>query len=366
MHKARRRWGTGALVATALLALSGCMKVDMNMTLSEDDTMSGSFVMAFSDEVAELIGEDPEAFWEENKGSLSDLPTGFTEEPYAEDGFTGSRYTFEDQPLDDVGGGSADELTILREGDEYVVSGSMDLTDDTGELDGIPQSVIDAFEFRVAITFPGEITETSGEIEGTTAVWNLAFGEVTELTARGSAVAGGAADSPSPENTDDGEDATIGTGDEVDDGNTAAIDDATGGGFPFWIVGVAIVLVGVVGLVLYFVLRNKPAASYGGAQGYAPYQGQGPYDASPTPQYPGAPGGYAPGATYPEYPPQPGGYPQQYGAGQYPGAPTQPMPQAPGHPQANPTIPLPPQPGWDPSAQPPNDPRYGQPPQPGR
>lgn len=335
----------------------------MDLTLNEDDTADGSIVMAISDETAEALGQDPQALWDQMGSEMeSDLPPGATQEPYAEDGYTGTRLTYTDQPISSMSAGPTDDLSITREGDEFVVSGSMDLSDEEMGMDGTdPESdemtrqMMEGFDVSISITFPGEVAETNGEVDGTTVTWTPVVGEVTEISARGSAVGGGAAAAPGDGSTDGSDDGT------TDDGTTDSSADSdadSDAGFPWWILGLVggLLLLAIIGLVLWLVLRKKPDAQDGNAAfaqgGYpgqpgaaqAQYPGQYPgQPGAPQGQYPGQPGQYPP-AGYPgqqgqpyqqgqpgqqgQYPPpqgQPGQYPPQGGpGGPYPGQQGQP------------------------------------------
>ncbi len=67
----------------------------MAITLNEDDTFDGSVVMAFSDEVAESMGSDPQELWDQMGSEMeSEMPEGATQEPYAQDGYTGTKITY--------------------------------------------------------------------------------------------------------------------------------------------------------------------------------------------------------------------------------------------------------------------------------
>ncbi|OLT50916.1 hypothetical protein [Cellulosimicrobium sp. CUA-896] len=341
----RRRLGLGALLVTLALLVAGCMRIDMALTLGEDDTADGTIVMAISDEVAQSLGQDPPALWDQLGSELqSDLPPGATTEPYAEDGYTGTRLTYTDQPISQM---SAGDLSITREGDAYVVSGALDLSDDELGLGGdqpsddMARQMMEGFEVVVSVTFPGEVAETNGDVDGTTVTWRPVVGEVNEISARGSAVAGGTV-APGPGTGDDGTDGT----DETDDGTSGSADGTgtdVGDSFPWWLLGIVagIVLLGIVALVLWLLLRTKPAdrgargsgypqATYAGAPGpYGPpgqAGGQAPGPGHPGQQsgpYPGAPqGGPYPGAPH-------GGQPYPGGAGPYPGGAPGPQGQGP-------------------------------------
>ncbi|MFV2143750.1 LppM family (lipo)protein [Isoptericola sp. G70] len=292
------------LAAVGLFALAGCMKVDMDMTLSDDDTVSGSLTMAFSDELASTMGMDPQELWDQAGGEIaSDLPEGATQEPYADGEYTGTTMTFSDMPIDELSGAGTEELSITREGDEYVIQGTMDMTDDTGQLESLPGGVAESFDVRLAVTFPGEITDTNGTVDGSTVEWRPAMGESTEIFARGEAGGG------------------------------------FGSGFPWWIVGVVVGLA-VIALVAVLVVRNNrrpgtapagtaPAGTVppGGAQAPNPYMpgGTPPQPGSPLSQPPVATPAQPPVASPqpPAEPPHPASEPPQAprGAPEEPGEP---------------------------------------------
>ena len=303
----------------------------MALTLNEDDTFDGSVVMAFSDELATSMGSDPQELWDQMGSEMeSELPEGATQEPYAQDGYTGTKITYADQPISQLSSAGADSISVAREGDEYVVSGSMDMTGeefnpDTGDAtsDELTQQMMDSLDIKISITFPGEVAESNGEIDGNTVTWTPVVGEVNEMTARGSAVAGGAAgtgDEGSDEATDDSATAP--------DGGDSAADASDSGSLAWlWFVIGGLVLLGIIGLVLWLVLRSKPGAQDGQAAGFQQggYPGQpGQFAGQPQGQYPGQQGGY-PGQQPGQqgaYPGQPGAYPGQQGGypGQQPGA----------------------------------------------
>ncbi|WP_188521922.1 LppM family (lipo)protein [Isoptericola cucumis] len=221
------------LAAVGLVALAGCMKVDMDMTLSEDDTVSGSMVMAISNQLAETMGMEPGQLWDQAGGELQqDLPEGATQEPYSDDEYTGSEFTFTDAPIENFSGGGAEDLSITREGDEYVVTGTMDLSEGADQLGSMPDGVKDSFDVRIAVTFPGPVGETNGTVDGNTVVWTPQLGETTEIQARGAAEAGSS--------------------------------------FPWWLVGLVVGVL-VLALVVVLVVRSRRS----GAAATAPQAGPG-------------------------------------------------------------------------------------------
>jgi hypothetical protein len=131
---------------------------------------------------------------------------------------------FEDVALEDMQEGSdPDALSIERTGDTYEVSGVMDLTADDAELEGNPfedqlTEAFDTAELRIAITFPGEVLETNGQVDGTTVTWEPVFGERTELQAVASASGDGAEGNEGDEG-DQGDQGTEAAGGSEGDGS---------------------------------------------------------------------------------------------------------------------------------------------------
>ncbi|HET6713049.1 MAG TPA: hypothetical protein VFI59_04980 [Actinomycetota bacterium] len=198
MRTARASIRSAALLAGLTLLLAGCLKLDMALTISPDDTVDGEMVFAVNKELLELTGQNVDDLLGDT--AVPDDVPGATQEPYEDDRFVGTRVLFEDVALQDIQEGSGpDALSIERTGDTYEVNGVMDLTTDSAELQGNPfedqiSEAFDTAELRIAITFPGEVLETNGQVDGTTVTWEPVFGERTELRAVASAsgdVAGG-------------------------------------------------------------------------------------------------------------------------------------------------------------------------------
>lgn len=277
-----------ALGGMLAVALTGCMKLDMNLELQSDDTIDGTMVVAVSRELAELSGTDPEELSEqlrEEALSGDDMPEGSTVEPYEDEDFIGSEVTFDGAPLDAFGG-EDQTLSIRRDGDEFVVAGSMDLS--TASTEGL--DLTQGVDVKIAISFPGAVAEHDGELDGTTVTWIAEPGEVTPINARGAAEAG-----------------ALG---------------ALAGSLLYVVIG-AVVLVVVLVVVLLVVRSRRRSAAPTGPTTALPAEG------APV------------GAPY-----QPGGSPQTFQPGG-PAPTTQPAPGAPAAPPAPPTTPPAPGGGQD-------------------
>ncbi len=179
-----------ALGALAVL-LSACMKLDMDLQVSADDTVSGRLIFAIDKELLELTGQSAG----DVLGAEAPLPTdleGVSAEAYEDDEFAGQQFSFDSVPLAQFNSSDdPDSLKIVREGDEFRVSGVLDLSSATG-VTGVP-GFGDAFQnadLRIRIAFPGEVTDANGDVDGNTVSWTPTIGERLELRATASAIEG--------------------------------------------------------------------------------------------------------------------------------------------------------------------------------
>ena len=189
----RRAVKTFGIASALVLALAGCVKMDINLDLQGDDTVDGHMTIAMSQALIEMSGEDPDTLVEQMQSDILDSDGELGEvrvEPYEDDDFVGSTTHFTGADLATFGSDDADSLSIVRDGDDFVVTGAMDLTGEENEQLG---AMMGSFDIRIAITFPGAVAEHTGELEGRTVVWTPKMGERNEISARGSAVAGGGA-----------------------------------------------------------------------------------------------------------------------------------------------------------------------------
>ncbi|WP_062389089.1 LppM family (lipo)protein [Demequina iriomotensis] len=176
---------TLALAVVATLALSGCLRMEMSFTLHEDDTVDGAMLIAIEKGVGEAMGmSDEDLLSELDAESGLDGVDGATVEPYDDGDYVGQTITFENQPLDATDAVDSG-LTITREGDEFIVTGEGASAEDLEQMGELPGAVI-----TMSVTFPGEVTEHNGTLEGTTVTWDM-LDSPAELSARGGATVGG-------------------------------------------------------------------------------------------------------------------------------------------------------------------------------
>lgn len=191
-----RRWRTVARAAVfggLAFLLGACLKLDMDLEVSADDTVDGSVVFALDKELLELSGQS----LEDVLGTEIPVPTeaeGVSAEPYEDDEFAGQEFTFDGVPLQQFNQSEdAEQLQIVREGDLFRVTGVLDLSGATGAtgLSGFGEGLAEAFEgaeLRVRISFPGDVSESNGVVAGNTVTWEPRVGERLELRATASAI----------------------------------------------------------------------------------------------------------------------------------------------------------------------------------
>lgn len=186
MRRAWRRLSPVVAVGALVLALSGCMRVTMDLTVNSDDTVDGTVVLAVSDSLISLMGDEADSLWQD--GGFEGEP-GVTTEDYAADGYTGKKFTLAKSPLSEVGD---QDMTITRVGDEFVVSGQLDLTEASTEDLDMPgmQGILDSFDVRVSLTFPGEVVASNGTVTDHTVTWTPRMGQENPIEARAKATAG--------------------------------------------------------------------------------------------------------------------------------------------------------------------------------
>jgi len=208
-RRARTAGRIGAFVALVFL-MTGCIKLNMNLGINSDNTVSGTVEFGVQKELLDLTGQNVEDLLGSDAPFPSSAP-GVTVEPFDDGEFAGQQFIFEDLPIEQfnsggvagasgaTAGGAGDTLQIARQGDTFVVTGVLDLSSGlsgaTGPFGGTGGAqFFESAEIRIAITFPGEVLQApGGQIDGNTVTYVPEFGERLEINATGSAVDNGEA-----------------------------------------------------------------------------------------------------------------------------------------------------------------------------
>jgi hypothetical protein len=286
-RRVRRAARVGAFAALALV-LTGCIKLNMDLVIGSDDTVSGVVQFGVQKELLELTGQSVDEL-------LGDVPLpsdapGVTTEPFEDEEFAGQQFNFESVPIAQfnqsqvtgptglTGVPATDTLSITRQGDTFVVVGVLDMsgggvTGATNPFGGTGAELLQSADIRIAITFPGDVIEANGQVDGNTVTYRPQFGDRLEIDATGSAI-------------DDG------------DAEAAAAGGEDGGSNLLLILIIAAVVV-ILAIVVFLVLRSRRGGGGGAGFGEAPPAAT-PETATPPP---GAPTDRPPPAPAPPMPP---------------------------------------------------------------
>ncbi|WP_324649341.1 LppM family (lipo)protein [Georgenia sp. H159] len=168
-RRSRVRRGVSALLLLPLLlVLAGCFRLDMGLTITEDETVDVSM------EVGDLTGmatrEDLDC--SDLESEIGDTPedVDFTVEEIEDDeGNLGCRIAATGAPLDTMTG---EGMSIEKVDDTFVFSFDGDETGmgDTSGMEDMPAGMEP--QVSISVTFPGEVIEADGEIDGNTVTWS--------------------------------------------------------------------------------------------------------------------------------------------------------------------------------------------------
>ena len=271
----------GAFAMLALL-LSACIKLDMNLAVASDNTVSGTIIFALNKQLIELSGQSADDLL----GSAAPVPSdvqGIETQPYEDDNFQGQQFTFDAVPLSEFNqeGGDADQLRITREGDTFEVTGALDLSSAgaTGAsgVSGFPgaEEIFQSAEMKISLTFPGEVQSSNGQVDGNTVTWVPTVGERLELQATASA---------------------------VDNGNGGGSGGDSSLTLILIIAGVVILAAIVIGVII---AKRKPAVATVDGAPMSPTSPMSPTTTDPMPPSAAPPAAPAPGSSPPPPPPPP-------------------------------------------------------------
>lgn len=188
----RRRSAFIAAAALLVLALSGCVRFQADLTVTPEDTVNGSLIIAVvvgdESDSRDTAADAAERIEEELMAGVRGAP-GVERTIYDQDGYLGSQFSFRETPLEAFAeGGSEGALTLVRDGDEFVFTGSLDFAPEDAE----PEADADTSNITVQLAFPGNVNASNGTINGNSVRWETSYEQSIEMTARASAIPIGA------------------------------------------------------------------------------------------------------------------------------------------------------------------------------
>lgn len=193
-----------AIPVILLLALvtSACqIRVDSVVTVNDDESGTFGLVLAFDEEFRQFATESGGDM--DLTSGLDGLPAGWSEQPYAEDGFEGSFISASFTDFADLqrllsemaavesGDGSPDTMfdtmSLRREGDAFRFEARIEgleegFSESGGDLsfsgDEGAAMFASLFDIRFVVTLPGSIGDHNADlVEGNTLIWNIGLND---------------------------------------------------------------------------------------------------------------------------------------------------------------------------------------------
>lgn len=169
-------WRLLGVAVLVVAVLTGCVKLDGVVTISQQDTFSGEATVAVGRAWSEGNGEDPYALQrilEEEIGATAD--EGISTEPYEDSEYIGATLTFTDVPIERIEDATTGALVITAEEGGHVVAGRFDDLDVTAGEGG--DEVPTPWVIDLSVTFPDAVTDHDGTLVGRTVSWDLEPGQ---------------------------------------------------------------------------------------------------------------------------------------------------------------------------------------------
>ncbi|WP_406069954.1 LppM family (lipo)protein [Micromonospora sp. NBC_01638] len=231
--------GKALRVAVCLLllaALSGCMQLNMGLTVNADDTVDGQLLLTAQKSLLTSRNKNIPAAFAELRQNIPALPAG-EETGYQDDKLFGTQIAYHKASLASF---DTESVKLVRDGDLYRFTLPLDPSKYGGKVaqqnPQQQQAFLKLMSFEISVTFPGRVIDSNGTVNGRSVSWKVDSNQdkPTELRAVAEAP-------PRPS------------------ASPAAAGD--GGGFPWLlIVGGALLLLLLAAVVVLLLRRRHPAA----------------------------------------------------------------------------------------------------------
>jgi len=197
----RRRLPAVFLAAVTVVLLTGCVKLDVDLTVGTNDKVSGTYIIGIDRSLLKFTGQDADALYQQLSSEFDSttLPAGASAktEKYDQGDFVGAKITINDLPIDSLGSlngntgqTGSDQFSLTHEGDLYQFHATVDTSSSDTSV-SVPESVTANAEIRIKMTFPGEVTQTNGTKDGASVTWEPKLGQTADLTATAKDSGGG-------------------------------------------------------------------------------------------------------------------------------------------------------------------------------
>jgi len=128
IRSVRKSLALAGLAVVTAVALTGCIKFDVALTVNGNDTVNGKATVAISKQLAAMGTAD----FSSSSSSTDNLFTegeGVTKSVFDDGTFVGSTYSFDNVPLAHFssGGSESGTIAIVREGENLITTGMLDM-----------------------------------------------------------------------------------------------------------------------------------------------------------------------------------------------------------------------------------------------
>ncbi len=178
-------------ILTLALSLSSCVKLDMDLEINKDSTVSGTMIFALIDSLA-AMGDSTQEDESPTDSFVSPTTKGVKVVEYKEDGYTGQKLILDRVPFSEFGKNSSGEsdFKVKRDGNKITVSGFLDLSSGEDSSSGsdwgdaLAKSIMSSADLKISIKFPAKVLRSTGEIgqDGKSVTWRPELGEKVDLT----------------------------------------------------------------------------------------------------------------------------------------------------------------------------------------
>ena len=183
-----------AAAISLALAATGCVRLEVNATVTNDDKVNGTLIVGLSESLYKLSQQSQPGQAQSSLDSMdlsNFLPTqpGVTSKPFHDSNWVGRELVIKDLPIEKFTPvlGTSAPWRLTRDGDQLNFKGDFDLSSPQAES-AASSPYFSAFAattvLKVVMTFPGKIVNTNATyVDGNKLEWDGVLGQNTPMYA---------------------------------------------------------------------------------------------------------------------------------------------------------------------------------------
>ncbi|PSK61279.1 hypothetical protein B0E53_06826 [Micromonospora sp. MH33] len=222
-----------AVCLALVAALSGCMQLNLGLTVNTDDTVTGQLLLTAEKSLLKRRNPDVAAAFAELRQNIPSLPAG-AETRYEDATYYGIQIAYRKTPLSQF---TSESVNLVRDGDLYRFSLPLDPKKYGGKVaEQDPrnqQAFMTLMSFEISVTFPGRVLDTNGTVNGRSVSWKVVANQPKPADLRA------VAEAPAQPSA-----------------SVSPAAAAAGGGFPWLLVVGGVVVLLLVAVVVVLLLRR--------------------------------------------------------------------------------------------------------------